>query len=440
MLRACPDNFGQPETASLRTLGNNLKRFLSFPWLFACFLFGFLPWSEVACNSKNVNWRVTQSGYQAVYGGVSSPFDTVATAKEAIDREVGENQKLLAKTLETERSGFLMSCSPHSLIFWEFGLAALLFISFIPLSGLRLTCCSAFAGMMLLMLVLELVVGSPLERRIDSIIHEQIRENPTAAMQAAMAVASGKTVWFWLVLTAAFFFGLSELLTNYLWKSYQSFSPAIPVFILISTVAFIIAGVSVQVSLWQNGITWMETRLASLHQIEQQKKNAQAEAEYRLEQGHGFSKDSTVKGQGMFAMLLVSQALKLFRKYGRAAKTVATGVLDVVAPGSGSLIELVGNVIDAVGEAADKEKHDNWEREVLERLQGNEAELARPASCSIAWPGRSPPSATRPPLLPTRPTTCPTSSPAPSPPIPPCPRSSTRLAASRSNSTSSTRT
>ncbi len=76
-------------------------------------------------------------------------------------------------------------------------------------------------------------------------------------------------------------------------------------------------------------------------------------------------------------MLLVSQALKLFRKYGRAAKTVATGVLDVVAPGSGSLIELVGNVIDAVGEAADKEKHDNWEREVLERLQGNEAELAR---------------------------------------------------------------
>ncbi len=276
-----PDNFGQPETASLRTLGNNLKRFLSFPWLFACFLFGFLPWSEVACNSKNVNWRVTQSGYQAVYGGVSSPFDTVATAKEAIDREVGENQKLLAKTLETERSGFLMSCSPHSLIFWEFGLAALLFISFIPLSGLRLTCCSAFAGMMLLMLVLELVVGSPLERRIDSIIHEQIRENPTAAMQAAMAVASGKTVWFWLVLTAAFFFGLSELLTNYLWKSYQSFSPAIPVFILISTVAFIIAGVSVQVSLWQNGITWMETRLASLHQIEQQKKNAQAEAEYR---------------------------------------------------------------------------------------------------------------------------------------------------------------
>ncbi len=79
----------------------------------------------------------------------------------------------------------------------------------------------------------------------------------------------------------------------------------------------------------------------------------------------------------MFAMLLMQRALKLFRKYGRAARTVATGVLNVVAPGSGSLVEMAGNVIDAVGEAADNEKHDDWERDVLERLQGNEAELAR---------------------------------------------------------------
>ena len=128
-------------------------------------------------------------------------------------------------------------------------------------------------------------------------------------------------------------------------------------------------------------------------------------------------------------MLLVSQALKLFRKYGRAARTVATGVLNVVAPGSGSLIELAGNVIDAVGEAADKEKHDDWEREVLEHLQGNEAELARLGQMLESCRGPSPPFATRPPPLLTRPTTCPTSSAAPLPPIPPCPRSSTRSAA-----------
>ncbi len=128
-------------------------------------------------------------------------------------------------------------------------------------------------------------------------------------------------------------------------------------------------------------------------------------------------------------MLLVSQALKLFRKYGRAARTVATGVLNVVAPGSGSLIELAGNVIDAVGEAADKEKHDDWEREVLEACRATKPSWPGSARCSSAWRGSSPPFATRPPPLLTRPTTCPTSSAAPSPPIPPCPRSSTRSAA-----------
>jgi hypothetical protein len=57
------------------------KRFLSLPWLTLIFIVGFLPWSEVGCSSGDFNWRVSQSGYQALYGGVSSPFDSLEVAK-----------------------------------------------------------------------------------------------------------------------------------------------------------------------------------------------------------------------------------------------------------------------------------------------------------------------------------------------------------------------
>ena len=45
-------------------------------------------------------------------------------------------------------------------------------------------------------------------------------------------------------------------------------------------------------------------------------------------------------------MSLREQCRDLVRKYGSAAKVVVTSVLNVVAPGSGKLIELAGQAID----------------------------------------------------------------------------------------------
>lgn len=76
-------------------------------------------------------------------------------------------------------------------------------------------------------------------------------------------------------------------------------------------------------------------------------------------------------------MTIMQQACGLVRKYGRAAKVVATGVLSVVAPGSGSLLDLAGKAIDAAVDTADKIAREDWERDLLARVQGSEAELAR---------------------------------------------------------------
>jgi len=76
-------------------------------------------------------------------------------------------------------------------------------------------------------------------------------------------------------------------------------------------------------------------------------------------------------------MPLLQTCLTLLRKYGSAARLVVTGVLNVVAPGSGRLIEMAGQALDAASTVADKVSRDNWEREILARLGRSEAELDR---------------------------------------------------------------
>src|SRR5947209_4489761 len=65
--------------------------------------------------------------------------------------------------------------------------------------------------------------------------------------------------------------------------------------------------------------------------------------------------------------------LSFVKKYGKAAKIVAGGVLNVVAPGSGSLLSLVDLACDRAGEIA----QDHWEASLLEATQNNTAELQR---------------------------------------------------------------
>jgi TPR repeat protein/predicted Ser/Thr protein kinase len=76
-------------------------------------------------------------------------------------------------------------------------------------------------------------------------------------------------------------------------------------------------------------------------------------------------------------MSLWQTCVSLVRKYGPASKIVTTGVLNVVAPGSGALVELAGHAIDAASESAEQIARADWERQVLARLGQSEAELAR---------------------------------------------------------------
>jgi hypothetical protein len=76
-------------------------------------------------------------------------------------------------------------------------------------------------------------------------------------------------------------------------------------------------------------------------------------------------------------MSLLQTCVSLVRKYGPTAKVVTTGVLNVVAPGSGALVELAGRAIDAASESAEQIARADWEQQVLARLGQSEAELAR---------------------------------------------------------------
>src|SRR5262249_26437704 len=67
------------------------------------------------------------------------------------------------------------------------------------------------------------------------------------------------------------------------------------------------------------------------------------------------------------------QCLSFIKKYGKAAKVVAGGVLNVVAPVSGSLVSLVELACDKAVETA----QDHWEASLLEATQNNTAELQR---------------------------------------------------------------
>ncbi len=65
--------------------------------------------------------------------------------------------------------------------------------------------------------------------------------------------------------------------------------------------------------------------------------------------------------------------LSFIKKYGKAAKAVAGGVLNVVAPGSGALVALVELACDKAIDTA----QDHWEASLLEATQNNTAELQR---------------------------------------------------------------
>jgi hypothetical protein len=238
---------------------------------------GFLPWSEVSCRSKDFQFRVSQSGFQALYGGVSSPFDVLGAARESASAKQKSIQEW-GKQLGFEESDFLMACSPFMALFWAAWLAALCAM-FLPLGSLRLRVSLALLGLMLLMLGVQLATDTPLERRMAKLLAEVVKEDPEHAMVLVAGFVGGKTPWFWIVAAVVVLAGVSEGIINHLWPC--AGSPQLcnlAAGILAGGVALGLLGFMGQGLLWRSSLTGIEWRMARLREVEQAKE-AQAKAE-----------------------------------------------------------------------------------------------------------------------------------------------------------------
>jgi hypothetical protein len=254
----------------LRHNWGGLKRRLSLPWLVAIFIFGFLPWSEVSCSHKDFPLRVSQSGCQAVYGGVSSPFDFVEAAQQAAQKKFGTDKEALAKAIDREHSDYLLSCSPFVVVFWVGILALAVCTWAAPLGVSRLRICLGLSGLLALMLLLIAALGTPLERRAAWAMGEIMKTDPDQALAMTLLMTSGKTCWFWLAFGAVGLVACTEYLSWFFFKTGKQFPPALTVGL--AGIAFLsVAGLLTQCLLWKTGLTVMENRLSKLQQIENEK-------------------------------------------------------------------------------------------------------------------------------------------------------------------------
>lgn len=252
-------------------------RFLSLPWLITILLFGFLPWCEISCHKTEI--RLTQSGYQAIYGDVSLP----PAVDDALVKQAERNSldlEATRKQLGFERS-YLANVSPFLIFFWVACVCLIVIICSTPLGGLRLGFTLPLAGVMLVTLVVHAASGLPLERRFGLVMGELLRKD-AESMLAIAAFTVGKTVWFWLILACVGLLGISESLLNWLraecllrWK--------LPAILGGTGFVFALSGVVIQFAVREAIVSNVESRIAQAQKAEQEKKQ-RADAEYRRQQ------------------------------------------------------------------------------------------------------------------------------------------------------------
>lgn len=255
-------------------------RYLSSPWVVLIFVFGFLPWSEVSCNSKEIEFRLSQSGYQALYGGVSAPPAVEIMLEEQAEKVHSSpimSAQELRKKLGVERS-YLANVSPFLVLFWGTNLALLGIVCCAPLGGWRLGFTLTLCALMLSMLLVHACLGLPLERRIGHAIAEAVREEGPQAMML-LAFKSGKTVWFWLTLASVVVLAATEPLLNG-FRAERWSGWLIPGGITATAAILVFAGLAVQFALRESVVGTMENRIAQLQQAEDRKRR-KAEAEQR---------------------------------------------------------------------------------------------------------------------------------------------------------------
>jgi predicted Zn finger-like uncharacterized protein len=246
-------------------------RFVSSPWVVMVFLFGFLPWSEVSCNSREFNFSLTQSGYQALYGGVSTPpaLEAMIAEQQAKQARMPLSRDELASKLRIEQS-YLANASPFLVVFWGANLALLAIVCSSPLGAWRLGFVLPLCGVMVIVLVIHACLGLPIERRIGEIAAELVHKDHSAEM-FVLALKCNKTVWFWLTLASLGLFALTEPLLNWL-RSERWGGWLVPAGITAGAAMLAVSGVVIQFSLHSMIVGNLEDRVASLRKTEEEKR------------------------------------------------------------------------------------------------------------------------------------------------------------------------
>jgi hypothetical protein len=256
------------------------------PWPLLLLLLGFLPFSEVSCNAQQFSLRLTQSGYQAVYGGVTAPLGVEEAVQDQkarmIERGNSQTYTALSKQARSERSDFLMSCSPFLATFWVGNLALVAVITLMRVGHSRLGVFLGICSLMLLMLLLQLALGTPLERRASHAVAEAIRENPEDGMRFAVGFSAGKTLWYWVAVCAVFLAASAEVVAWLVGRARFHKTPvSVPVILGASFVAACVTALLLQYGLWEAGLTALEAQAAKIRQAEEERtaKIRQAEEE-----------------------------------------------------------------------------------------------------------------------------------------------------------------
>jgi hypothetical protein len=165
------------------------------------------PWVEVRCEGGAAGGRTfaSQSGYQAVYGGVSVDPLLEANARGEVERARRLDGKSARRRKDPDPStdpAPLVGAGLLALV-----LALLCSLTILP-TGPRVAFIVIFTGIGLVCLTVQLAIRFPLEKQLMKRIEElRARELDSTNDEAATLAAAMFTVrcsaWFWVSLTSA---------------------------------------------------------------------------------------------------------------------------------------------------------------------------------------------------------------------------------------------
>jgi len=273
------------QVENLKRSAAGVGRFVSLPFLAFVLVLGFLPWVEVSCSGPKqvaLDVKFTQSGYQAVYGGLDAP-PGIEEAVQKKSRRLMESRESLEKRFAFEKSDLLMGCSPALAVFFAAVAATLLAGLALPTGKTRMVIMLLLLAVAAAAFLVQRGLGLPLERRMSHAIAEMMAADEDQGLVAALSISSARTGWFWasllLVLAAA---GV-ELVVSSVWKSPGK--PAHAAVALLVLIAFLILGtvgsafgLVTQVS----RISEAKEKLAELDAAEEAKRRAEEEKIERI--------------------------------------------------------------------------------------------------------------------------------------------------------------